>query len=254
MSARTLSLSISRRAFLTGLGAAALAPYLPLLNASGQEALFPKRLLLFFTPHGTITQAWKPTGSETDFKLGRLLAPLARHQSKLCVVSGVNMQDVGVGAPHTKGVPLLWTGSKLLDDGTFVRADGSGGPTYGWNASASVDHVIAERIGGATTFRSLEFGVRCGSSGPSNRIYSAAKQPLQPATDPWAQYDRLFTGGGEQVAPSAWPRCSSRAKSSRSSRPRSRPRIAPRSTRTWLRSIGWSSGCAARPCCARGRA
>jgi hypothetical protein len=200
MSARTLSLSLSRRAFLTGLGAAALGPYLPLLNASGQEPLFPKRLLLFFTPHGTITQAWKPTGSETDFKLGRLLAPLAPHQSKLCVVSGVNMQDVGVGAPHTKGVPLLWTGSKLLDDGTFVREDGSGGPTYGWNASASVDQVIAERIGSATTFRSLEFGVRCGSSGPSNRmIYSAAKQPLQPATDPWAQYARLFTGGGEQV-------------------------------------------------------
>jgi hypothetical protein len=190
---RRFSLPVSRRAFLTGLGAASLSAYLPLLNASGQEALYPKRLLLFFTPHGTIKNMWKPSGTERDWTLSRLLMPLERHKSKICVLSGLNMQDVGVGAPHTKGVPLIWTGSKLLDDGTFVRADGSGGPTYGWNSSASVDQVIAQAIGGSTQYRSLEFGVRCGSSFPSNRmVYTDPRQPLQPATDPWAQFDRLF--------------------------------------------------------------
>jgi hypothetical protein len=193
--------SRSRRAFLTGLGALALSPYLPILNASGQEALFPKRLLLFFTPHGTIKSLWKPSGTERDFTLGRLLAPLERHQSKLCVLSGVNMQDTGVGAPHTKGVPLTWTGSRLLDDGTFKRDDGSGGPTFGWNASASVDQVIARAIGGDSAYRSLELGVRCGGSGPSNRmVYTDARQPLQPATDPWSQLDRLFTGSSQSVS------------------------------------------------------
>jgi hypothetical protein len=186
--------SLSRRAFLTGLGAASLAPYLPLLNASGQEALFPKRLLLFFTPHGTIKERWKPSGTENDFALSPLLAPLERHKSKICVLSGVNMQDVGVGAPHTKGPPLVWTGSRLLDDGTFIREDGSGGPTFGWNSSPSVDQVIAQRIGGSTAYRSLEFGVRCAGSNPANRmIYTDARQPLQPATDPWAQFERLFS-------------------------------------------------------------
>jgi hypothetical protein len=201
----TRRLAMSRRALLTGLGAAALSPYLPLLNASGQEALYPKRLLLFFTPHGTIKQLWKPSGTERDFTLSRLLAPLERHKSKLVVLSGLNMQDVGVGAPHTKGVPLIWTGSKLLDDGTFIREDGSGGPTYGWNSSASVDQVIARTIGSDTTYRSLEFGVRCGSSFPSNRMsYTDARQPLQPATDPWMQFERLFamrseTGSQERL-------------------------------------------------------
>ena len=28
-------------------------------------------------------------------------------------------------------------------------------------------------------------------------IYTGAKQPLQPATDPWSQFDRLFTGRSE---------------------------------------------------------
>jgi hypothetical protein len=198
---KRLPVSVSRRAFLTGLGAAALSPDLPLLYASGQEGLYPKRLLLFFTPHGTIKQLWKPTGSERDFQLSRLLAPLERHKSKIVVLSGVNMQDVGVGAPHTKGVPLIWTGSKLLDDGTFIREDGSGGPTYGWNANASVDQVIAQAIGGSTAYRSLEFGVRCGGSFPSNRMcYTDARQPLQPATDPWAQLDRLFSMRSDAVS------------------------------------------------------
>ena len=82
MSRRAFPFSVSRRAFLTGLGASALSPYLPILNASGQEALQPKRLLLLFTPHGTIKNAWKPSGSETSFTLGPLLAPLERHQAK----------------------------------------------------------------------------------------------------------------------------------------------------------------------------
>ncbi|HEY6878205.1 MAG TPA: DUF1552 domain-containing protein [Polyangiales bacterium] len=192
--------SFSRRGFLAGLGAVGLAPYLPILNASGQESLRPKRLLLFFTPHGTPKAAWKPSGSETNFTLGRSLKPLERHRAKICVLSGVNMADTGVGAPHTKGVPLLWTGSKLLDDGTFQRADGSGGATYGWNASASVDQVIASKIGGGTAYKSLEFGVRSGGSNPASRmIYTDAKKPIAPATDPWSQFERLFSSASPEL-------------------------------------------------------
>jgi hypothetical protein len=191
--------SFSRRHFLAGLGAAGLAPYLPILNASGQEALMPKRLILFYTPHGTPKAAWKPSGTETSFTLGKSLAPLQRHQSKICVLSGVNMADVGVGAPHTKGLPLVWTGSKLLDDGTFVRADGSGGPTYGWNSSASIDQVIANKIGTTTAYKTLEFGVRSGGNNPASRMIDTdAKKPVAPATDPWSQFDRLFSNATPQ--------------------------------------------------------
>ena len=129
----------SRRAFLRGLGVAAgLSPFIPLLNASAQESVFPKRLILFYTPHGTVLDQWKPVGTETNFTFGRILAPLEKHKSKLVVINGLSIPDNGVGAPHTKGPALLWTGSTLLDDGTFIRSDGSGGPTYGWN-SAAVD-------------------------------------------------------------------------------------------------------------------
>jgi hypothetical protein len=183
----------SRRAFLSGLGVVAASPFIPLLNASGQEASSPKRLILFYTPHGTVKSAWTPTGTTTSFTLGPILKPLERHQKKICVLSGINMQDVGVGAPHTKGLPLIWTGSKLIEDMTFTRSDGSGGMYYGWNSSASIDQVIANRLAPPTPFKSLEFGVRSGGSGPASRmIYADAQKPLAPATDPWSQFTRLF--------------------------------------------------------------
>jgi hypothetical protein len=204
MSWRRFNPNFERRAFLTGLGAAAFSPFIPLLNASGQETTFPKRLILFFTPHGTILDQWSPTGTVNNFTLGPLLAPLAPFQAKINVLAGMGMHDQGVGAPHTKDLPLLWTGSTLQMNMTFTRADGTGGKYFGWNSSASVDQVIASRIGSATAYPSLEFGVRCdgaytgiGTTGatPATRmIYSAPSQALPPRTDPWAAFTQLFVG------------------------------------------------------------
>src|SRR6185312_13413344 len=117
-----------------------------------------------------------------NWTLSRLLKPLEKHKAKINVLSGLNMQDVGVGAPHTKGLPLCWTGSKLLDDSTFKRADGEGGATYGWNSSASVDQVVANAIGKQTAYKSLELGVRTGPSVPACRmVYADARKPIAAA-------------------------------------------------------------------------
>ena len=189
-----------RRALLSGLGAsAALSPFLPLLNASGQEAT-PLRLILWFTPHGTIYDNWKPSGGTTDFTLSPILEPLDAHRQKLVVLDGLRIQADGVGAPHTKGPPLLWTASPLIEDMTFTREDESGGRYYGWNSAPSVDQFILDRIGPTTPYRSLEFGVRSGSNHPGSRmIYTGPEQPLAPETDPWQAFDRLIgdiTQGG----------------------------------------------------------
>lgn len=185
---------LSRRRFLAGLGlGAAASPFVPLLNASGQEMSQPKRLVLFFTPHGTIWDQWLPTGSESSFALSPILSPLARHQSRLTVLAGLSIPDQGIGAPHTKGSSLLWTGSTLTDDNTFARSDCSGGCTYGWNSGPSVDQMIVQAISPTTVYKSLQFGDRCGSNTPECRtIYSAAQQPLGPETDPWAAFTRIF--------------------------------------------------------------
>jgi Protein of unknown function (DUF1552) len=204
--------NFSRRALLKGLGvSAAASPFVPLLNASGQTAAPPKRLVLFFTPHGTVWDKWKPTGMETAFSLSPILMPLLRHQSRLTVLAGLGIPDKGVGAPHTKGPSLLWTGSTLTDDGTFNRSDCSGGCTYGWNSGPSVDQLVVNALKPTTPYKSLQFGVRCGGNNPASRmIYTAAQQPLAPETDPWAAFGRLF---GTPATPTALAKLQAERKS-----------------------------------------
>ncbi len=188
-----------RRQFLQALGLPAMAaPFLPILNASGRERVFPKRLVLFFTPHGTIWKDWKPTGTEKKFTLGPILKPLERHKKQVNVLAGLEVRAPGVGAPHTKGPAILWTGSPLLNDKTFVRRDGSGGLYFGWNSGPSIDQVIARSVGGVTPYRSLEFGVRSGISHPGSRmIYTGPRQPLPPESNPYGVLGRVFAAGGQ---------------------------------------------------------
>jgi Protein of unknown function (DUF1552) len=184
---------VSRRALLSGLGAsAALSPFIPLLNAEGQEAQ-PLRLILWFTPHGTVYENWKPTGGQTDFTLSPILKPLEPYRAKLNILDGLKINADGVGAPHTKGPPLLWTASSLNNDMTFTRADGSGGMYFGWNSAPSLDQVILNKLSPTTPYKSLEFGVRSGSNFPGTRmIYTGSATPLAPETNPWAAFKRLI--------------------------------------------------------------
>jgi hypothetical protein len=190
--------AFSRRGFLRAVGLpAAAASFLPLQNASGREKARPRRLILFFTPHGTIPDAWRPTGGEHDFKLGTILEALERHRKRINIIDHLQVIANGVGAPHTKGPPLLWTASPLLSEKTFVRRDASGGTYFGWNSGPSIDQVIARQVGGSTPYRSLELGLRSGPSHPGSRmIYSGPRQPLPPESNPHALLGRLFGTGG----------------------------------------------------------
>ena len=72
-------MNLSRRALLRGLGGVALG--LPLLQTlprvARAQGAFPKRLVVFFNPNGTLKELWSPRGgTETDFALPPLLAPL----------------------------------------------------------------------------------------------------------------------------------------------------------------------------------
>lgn len=191
----------SRRTFLRGLGlGSALAPFLPLLNASGAEER-PLRLVLWFTPHGTLHDRWAPTGTATDFTLGPILKPLERHRSRLTILDGLKIQADGVGAPHTRGPALLYTASPLLEDMTFTRPDDTGNTYYGWNSAPSVDQYILSQQKPTTPYSSLEFGVRSGGNEPGSRIiYSGAAAPLAPEADPWAALERLLGDLGQTSA------------------------------------------------------
>ena len=206
---RGQGIGFSRRALLRGLGlSAGIAPFLPLLNASGQEPKRPKRLLLIFTPDGSSDGVdWKPQGTETSFTMHAMHAPLEPFKPKLVIPWGLKMSASGAGEQHAFGMAGLWTGAILHDPQPGADFDGGNGHRTGWGSGPSIDQVVAAASGDRapylrgpedpaqeTPYRTLELGVQCGEPHSVYRmIYKADSQPLHPETNPKAAFERLFS-------------------------------------------------------------
>ncbi|MET0592582.1 MAG: DUF1552 domain-containing protein [Polyangiaceae bacterium] len=198
---RDLRTKVSRRRLLQGMSSLAIALTSPIwrsATAFGQDAgaAPKKRFIGLFSANGTIPGAFFPAGTAADspLTLGPILAPLEKYKSRLLVLKGVHMTSANVpqpGGPHMKGPGAMLTGGKLLE-GSFP---GAGGPA-GYADRISVDQHIANRIGTATAFRSLEFGVRVEGGGPLEIIsYRDSNQPNTAIEDPWQMYSRIFANG-----------------------------------------------------------
>jgi hypothetical protein len=183
---------VGRRGLLGAGAAFAASALVPrYLEASGTTP--PTRLVIVFTANGTIYNSWVPQGSETNFKLSTILLPLAPFQSKLLVLTGIDVKSAGIGPgdDHMRGMGGMLTGTELLPGNT----KGGAGTPAGLAGGISIDQRIAQDIGGQTRFPSLEFGVMVQSSDVWSRmIYSGANQPLPPMEDPTRAFSRIFTG------------------------------------------------------------
>lgn len=186
---------LSRRTLLRGALGAAIG--LPLLDAmtgprrAWADGAGPKRLIIVYTPNGTIPANFWPEGGETDFTLSPILEPLARHRDDMLVLGGVSMLSAlsGPGDAHQKGTGQALTATALLE-GSF---SGDAGTSAGWGGGISVDQAYANHLAGQTPLSSLELGVAVQGANVRHRIsYREAGQPLPPANDPWAVYQRLF--------------------------------------------------------------
>ena len=186
----------TRRRFLAGAAATAGALSLfPWLERVAGAAGLPPRLLLYYTPHGTVWDRWRPQGGETDFTLSPILAPLAKHRERLVIVDGMNL-TVGTEyyIPHTYTMPALWTGSPIdTNADAFCRDDHD--QCFGWGTGTSIDQLLAARLKPETPFPTIELGYKCGNQHPANRmIYSSPGNPKNPIDDPVKAFDSLFNG------------------------------------------------------------
>lgn len=183
----------SRRAFLrAGLAAGSALALFPWLRASAATA--SPKLLLLYTPHGTVWDQWRPSGGELDFQFSPILKPLEAHRNRLVIVDGIEMKSgTSYYIPHTYTMPLLWTGSPI-DTATnqFCRQDHM--QCFGWNTGVSVDQFIAAQLSNSPTpYGSIELGVGCGGLHPATRmIYSAPGMPKSPLDSPEQAFQTLF--------------------------------------------------------------
>jgi hypothetical protein len=200
---------LSRRSVLRGAGGILVG--LPGLQAmypgtSKAASTRPRRLVVFFTPNGTdnpigMSSAFVPKTPGPGFVLGEEVSPLEPLRQKLLILSGVNAESCkpainGIGDLHSVGMSQMLTGVKYIEDEQYIKYNDR---AAGFAGGISVDQYIAKKIGSATRFPSLEFGV-CTTSDygvhPFSRMISAGpNQPIPPEDDPANMFKRMFSDG-----------------------------------------------------------
>jgi hypothetical protein len=213
---------INRRTLLRGAGGVAIGlPFLEAMLRPGRShaaSSVPLRLVVFYSPGGTLLDKWRPTGTETSFTLGDMMSPLNTYKDRLLFVDGTNMSitQIGVGHPHSRGMAGVLTGTQLLP-GTFDTGMGSAGFADG----PSVDQVIASRISQGLKFPSLEFSSGWSISGRSagqvsfaadQLTYAASSKPIAPQVDALAAFKRIW-GDGAMSSDAAKAAATARTKS-----------------------------------------
>lgn len=207
----------TRRMFLKGAGG--LTVGLPLLELGSGSALaqstpvFPKRFIVFMHPQGMIMDAWRPTGSGTNFTLSEILTPLAPHQSNLVVLNGLDnairaLNQLSNG--HNSSARTLLTCMPFMAN---MNPDGSVKPRgeqvdNGNAAGPSIDQVIASRVGVTTQLRSLDLGIGGSRVGENQLFFAGPDDPVTLDGDPRNVWNRLFanytppsSGGGPTPPP-----------------------------------------------------
>ena len=177
---------------LLGMGAAASALPGPFLSRA-KAADIPKRIVFFYTNHGSHRPAWLPVGvggaaaTEDAFELGELHQPIATYKKDLLLIDGIDMlsSDVQTGSAanaHIRGHCHSMTAKEMAD------ANLAGG--------ISIDQHIAQAInkaGALTPLRSLEIGV---DSNQESRIsFAGPSQQLPIEGNPNNTFKRLFPSG-----------------------------------------------------------
>ena len=190
--------TMHRRQFLKQAGfSAAVLPFIAGLPSLGLAApARPRqRLIIVFTPNGTIPPAFWPDEEGRDFKLKEILSPLEPHREQMLVLHGVHNRVRGDGDNHMRGMSCLLTGAELLPGN--IQGGGKSIPA-GWGGGISIDQELKNyfqsRNETRTRFGSVEFGVGVQDrADPWTRMsYAGPGKPVAPISNPYQMYEKLY--------------------------------------------------------------
>src|SRR6059058_3776300 len=189
--------AIHRRQFIRQLGiSAASMPFLLGLPSLGlaSPARPRQRLIVVFSPNGTIPSAFWPEESGADFKLKEIMEPLEPFKERMLVLHGVCDRVRGDGDNHMRGIGCLLTGIELFPGNIHGGSD----TPAGWASGISIDQEIKDYFQSKeetrTRFGSLEFGVGVTDrADPWTRMsYAGPNKPVAPISDPYQMYQKLY--------------------------------------------------------------
>ena len=194
-------LSLPRRTFLHGMGAALALPLLdamvPALSAMAQTAANPVRRLGFvYIPMGMNAAAWTPKGEGRITELSPSLGPLTPFLDQVTVLTNLELRNAYTTGNHASA------NCTFLSCARAKRTEGSD-----YQLGTTVDQIAARAIGTDTPIPSLEIGTdliaqvgNCDNgyacAYQNNLSWSSPTTPLPTEADPRVVFERLFGDGG----------------------------------------------------------
>lgn len=197
--------TLDRRRFLRRLGvSAAAAPFLtglPGINSAfAADAGRRKRLVIMFSPNGTIPGEFWPEQVGDGFQTKRILKPLDAFRDRMTVLNGVSNRIGGDGDRHMRGMSCLLTGTELFPGNIQGGSDSPAGWASGISIDQEIRNFLQSNEATATRFGSLEFGVAVPNrADPWTRMsYSGPNEPVAPIDDPGRMLEKLYGRMGDQ--------------------------------------------------------
>ena len=191
--------SINRRSALKKIGLSSLS--LPILGQTDSllAATQPKknakqRLVVMFSPNGTIPEHFWPDNLSEDFEHKTILKPLEPFHEKMLILKNLHNKVRGDGDNHMRGMSCLLTGTELFPGNVM----GGGNTPAGWPKGNSIDREICKHLQAdestRTRFGALHFGVGVkDTADPWTRMsYDGPNQPVTPLSDPYEAYRKLY--------------------------------------------------------------
>ncbi len=187
---------LSRRVVLKSLGATVALPWLESIsNAAGDrpsEKTPPKRFAFLFFGDGIHPPEWWSKGDGANLELGPAFASLEPVKQKVNFINGLKNP---YGSGHAQGAAAILSGVGPKN-GREIRA------------AASLDQVLAKRIGDATALSSLVLACERPISGfhesgnsmmyASHVSWSSPVSPVPAELYPALAFDSLFESRGNQ--------------------------------------------------------
>src|SRR3989442_8373056 len=189
--------AIARRQFLKQVGISAGAlPFLIGLPSLGlaSPARPRQRLIIMFSPNGTIPPSFWPEESGKDFKLKEIMTPLEPFKDRMLVLHGLCNKVRGDGDNHMRGMSCLLTGIELFPGNIQGGSDTPAGWARGISIDQELKNYFQSREETRTRFGSLEFGVGVTDrADPWTRMsYGGPNKPIGPISDPYQMYQKLY--------------------------------------------------------------
>ena len=127
---------IHRRTALKQLGLSSLS--LPVLSQSsnlfannGKKVVPKQRLIVMFTPNGTIPDQFWPEKIGEDFEHKTIIKPLEPFHDRMLILRNLHNKVGGDGDNHMRGMSCLLTGIELFPGNVM----GGGNTPAGWSLS-----------------------------------------------------------------------------------------------------------------------